>query len=164
MVARLIATWFYVGYLRPAPGTWGSVAAVLLAWPIHVIAGPLGLVVAALAAFGLGLWATRDYMAATGTHDPSEVVVDEVAGQWIALLPVSIGAAHAGADLAALWPGVLTAFLAFRLLDIAKPGPIGWADRMEGPMGVMLDDVIAGWIATLFVVVFAFVYHGMLGL
>lgn len=164
MVARLIATWFFVGYLRPGPGTWGSVAAVLAAWPIHVLTGPVGLAAATVLAFGIGLWAARDHMAATGNHDPSEVVVDEVVGQWIALLPVSIGAAHAGADPAALWPGVLTAFLAFRLLDIAKPGPISWAERMEGPMGVMLDDVIAGWLATLIVVLFAFVFHGVLGL
>ncbi len=164
MLARAIATFGYVGHLRPAPGTWGSLAAVVVAWPIHLIGGPLLLAVATLLAFGLGLWAARDYMAATGAHDPSEVVIDEVVGQWIALLPVSIGAAHAGAAVAALWPGVLVAFLAFRLLDIAKPGPIGWADQMSGAMGVMLDDVIAGWIASLIVVVAAFVFHGVMGL
>lgn len=164
MLARAIATFGYVGHVRPAPGTWGSLAAVLAAWPLHLIGGPLLLLGATLLAFGLGLWASRDYMAATGAHDPSEVVIDEVVGQWIALLPVSIGAAHAGADPLALWPGVLLAFLAFRLLDIAKPGPIGWADRMDGSMGVMLDDVIAGWIASLIVAVAAFVFHGVLGL
>ena len=74
-------------------------------------------------------------------------------------MPVSLGAQIAGADFWALWPGVLTAFLAFRLFDIWKPGPVGWADRQPGAFGVMADDLIAGWLAALIVVVFAVVAH-----
>lgn len=163
-MTRLIVTVFGAGLLRPAPGTWGSLAALPLAWALHVLGGPLALLVGTGAAFLLGLWATRDYMARTGRHDPSEVVIDELVGQWIALLPVSFGAVHAGADPAALWPGVLSAFVAFRAFDIWKPGPVGWADARDDAFGVMLDDVIAGWLAAMIVAVFAFVWHGVLGL
>lgn len=161
---RLIATFFYAGHLRPAPGTWGSLAALPTAWIVHELGGPLLLTAATFALFGVGIWVTGRYMADSGTHDPSEVVVDEVVGQWIALLPVSLGAAHAGTDIAQLWPGVAAAFLFFRAFDIWKPGPIGWADRQPGALGVMLDDVIAGWIAGLCVAVTAFAFHGMLGI
>lgn len=112
----------------------------------------------------MGTWAVAHYLEAEGGEDPSEVVIDEVVGQWIALLPASFGASHAGAGALALWPGVLTAFLAFRLFDIWKPGPIALAERAPGAWGVMLDDVVAGWVAALCVAVFAFVFHGVLGL
>ena len=66
--------------------------------------------------------------------DPAWVVIDEVAGQWIAMLGLS----------AVTFPGALLAFAGFRLLDIAKPGPIGWADRQGGAFGIMTDDILAG--------------------
>ena len=77
-------------------------------------------------------------------HDPSEIVVDELVGQWIALLPVSVGASIAGVGFAALWPGIVTAFLAFRLFDIWKPPPIRRLEKLPGGFGVMADDVMAG--------------------
>lgn len=161
-MSRIVATVFYVGYLKPAPGTWGSLAALPAAWALHTLGGPWLLILASVAVFGLGWWATAAMTAATGAHDPSEIVIDEVAGQWIALWPVSIGAAVAGTSFTALWPGILTAFLAFRLFDIWKPGPVGWADAQEGPMGVMLDDAVAGWLAAMVVAVFAVVAHGVM--
>ena len=161
-MSRIVATVFFVGYLKPAPGTWGSLAALPAAWALHTLGGPWLLILGTVAAFGLGWWATAAVTAATGVHDPSEIVIDEVVGQWIALWPVSIGAAMAGTSFTALWPGILTAFLAFRLFDIWKPGPVGWADAMDGPMGVMLDDVIAGWLAAMVVAVFAVVAHGVM--
>ena len=84
----------------------------------------------------------------TPDADPSEIVIDEVVGMWIALWPVSLGAMMQGVDVTALWPGWVTAFLAFRAFDIWKPGPVGLADRMHTPLGVMLDDVVAGLLAT----------------
>ena len=76
-------------------------------------------------------------------HDPSEIVIDEVAGQWIALLPLAIWPLPF--DSAAVY--YLFGFVAFRIFDITKPGLVGWADRLVGPLGVMLDDVIAGVMA-----------------
>ncbi len=132
-VSRLVASGFGAGYAPVAPGTAASCAAVLvgaalLAWhplalPVAVACGVLG-----------GWWAVR---ASGVTGDPGWVVIDEFAGQWIAMLPLR----HPG------WAGLLLALLLFRLLDIAKPGPVGWADRRPGALGVMADDVIAGALA-----------------
>ena len=162
-LSRLIATVFFVGHLKPAPGTWGSLAALPAAWGLHALGGPVLLIAATAAVFAVGWWATRVETAGTDDDDPSEIVIDEVAGQWIALWPVSIGAAMSGSAFTALWPGILVAFLAFRLFDIWKPGPVGLADRQGGPVGVMLDDVIAGWLAAMVVAVAAVVAHGIMG-
>lgn len=161
--ARLIATFLYVGYLKPAPGTWGSLAALPVAWALYLLGGVPLLGAAILVAFASGWWATSLMTNGKDNHDPSEIVIDEVVGQWIALLPVMIGASHSGADVLALWPGWVTAFLAFRLFDITKPGPVGWADRQHGPLGVMLDDVIAGMMAAFMVGLGAWLSHGVLG-
>ena len=158
-MTHLIATFFYVGHLRPAPGTWGSLAALPVAYALVMLAGPWALVAGIVIAYVLGHWATGVETAGKADHDPSEIVIDEVAGQWIALLPVVFGAAMRDADLLALWPGWVAAFLLFRLFDITKWGPIGWADRMHGPTGVMLDDVIAGIFAALGVVALAALFH-----
>lgn len=163
-VTHLIATFFHIGHLRPAPGTWGSLAALPCAWALHGAGGPLLLGLGVIVAFTLGTWATALETRGKEDHDPSEIVIDEVAGQWLAFLPVSIGAAHAGVALTALWPGWVTAFLAFRLFDIWKPGPIGWADRRGDALGVMLDDILAGLAAALCVMVGAAISHGVLGL
>lgn len=160
---RAIATLGPIGHFRPGPGTWGSAAAILLAWAIHALGG-FGLFFAAtLAVTGLGWWAVSEATRGQADKDPSEIVIDEVAGQWIALWPVSLGAQMAGTDFWALWPGIVTAFVAFRLFDILKPGPVGWADRQEGAFGVMADDLIAGWLAAMVVAVMAVIAHLPMG-
>ncbi|MBS1303626.1 phosphatidylglycerophosphatase A [Loktanella sp. SALINAS62] len=159
---RLIATFGYIGYLRPAPGTWGSLAALPTGWALMVLGGPWLLVVATVLIFVAGTWATTRMTAGQPGHDPSEIVVDEVAGQWIALWPLAFGAANAGASYTALWPGWIAAFLLFRLFDITKWGPVGWADRRNDAMGVMLDDVIAGVFAAIGVVILAGLFHMVL--
>ena len=161
-VSHLIATFGGVGHLRPAPGTWGSLAALPVAWALYALGGVPLFGLGILLVFGLGWWATALETKGKDDHDPSEIVIDEVAGQWIALLPVMIGASHSGAGVLALWPGWVTAFVAFRLFDITKPGPVGWADRQHGPLGVMLDDVIAGVMAALVVGLGAYISHGLL--
>ena len=160
---RAIATLGPIGHFRPGPGTWGSAAAILLAWAIHALGG-FGLFFAAtLAVTGLGWWAVSEATRGQTDKDPSEIVIDEVAGQWIALWPVSLGAQMAGTDFWAPWPGIVTAFVAFRLFDILKPGPVGWADRQEGAFGVMADDLIAGWLAAMVVAVLAVIAHLPMG-
>ena len=160
---RLIVTFFYVGHLRPMSGTWGSLAALPVGYAIALLGGWPLLTLSAIAAFGIGVWATARYIDGNDDHDPSEVVIDEVAGQWIALIPVVIGASRAGADMLALWPGWVTAFVAFRFFDILKPGPIGWADRRGDALGVMLDDVIAGIFPAICVMIGAGISHGLIG-
>jgi phosphatidylglycerophosphatase A len=130
---RAVASFGGVGFSPYAPGTMGSLAAlvpgaVLLTQADWVL--PLAILVVTLA----GVWATH---VAAGDADPGWVVIDEVAGQWMALLPLS-----APTPL-----GLVAAFALFRLLDITKPGPVGWADRQKGAAGVMGDDLIAGVIA-----------------
>jgi phosphatidylglycerophosphatase A len=165
-LAKLIATVCGAGLFPIAPGTVGSLVALPLAWLLHYIGGFPLLLIATIVGFFKGWWATAVYTAQPGaSEDPSEVVIDEVVGQWIALLPLSFGLWHAGvAPHVFPWPGVLGAFLFFRLFDISKPGPVGWADRRGDPLGVMLDDVIAGVFAGIVVLIGAGISHGVLGL
>lgn len=166
-LARLVGTLFGVGLLRPGPGTWGSVVALPLGWLLHIAGSWPLLLVATMLVIPLGVWAIGGMIAEGATHDPSEGVIDEVAGQWIALLPVSYGASFAGADILALWPGWIAAFVLFRLFDIWKPGPVGHFDRQGTALSVVLDDVAAGVFAALGVVLLAVLYHvfflGVLG-
>ncbi|MDQ2092826.1 phosphatidylglycerophosphatase A family protein [Rhodalgimonas zhirmunskyi] len=164
-MSTVIATFFYSGYLKPFSGTWGSAAAVIAGFLLFWAGGWITIAILTPLVFALGYWATREHTRGKENHDPSEVVVDEVVGQWIALLPTLIGAqsnGYLGWDSLALWPGWLGAFLMFRLFDIWKPGPIGWADRQKGPMGVMLDDVFAGIAAAIVTMLAAGFYHGVL--
>ncbi|WP_426958024.1 phosphatidylglycerophosphatase A family protein [Muricoccus radiodurans] len=130
-LAWLVATLGGVGRLRPAPGTVGS-AVVLPA----VLLGPWWCLALAIAFTLAGLWALSRLPAAQ--DDPGWVVVDEAAGQCLALACLPAGAGVVS---------VLAAFALFRAMDILKPGPVGRADRMGGALGVMLDDVLAGFFA-----------------
>ncbi|MCX7646540.1 MAG: phosphatidylglycerophosphatase A [Rhodobacteraceae bacterium] len=158
---RLLASFLGAGFLQPGPGTWGSLAALPVAWALHTLGGFPALATAVGLVLALGWWATGQVLRTDPDPDPAWIVIDEVAGMWIALLPVSAGAAHAGVPVLALWPGWVVAFLAFRLFDIWKPGPVGWADRRGGAFGVMLDDVIAGLLAALAVIAGAAIAHGV---
>ena len=163
-MSRLIGTFFGVGYLPWAPGTWGTAAALPVAYVLFLVGGFPALAIATVGATLLGWWATAEMTRGRDNHDPSEVVIDEVVGMWITLWPVFIGASHAGVDALQLWPGWLAGFVLFRIFDINKFGPIGWADRLDTPLGVMLDDVFAGIAAAICVGVLAWISHGMLGL
>ena len=156
---RMIVTVGGVGLLKPAPGTWGSAVAIPVTYALHVIGGA-GLVIAmTFALFGIGYWASHAYL--SGRHeDPSEIVIDEVVGQLIALWPLSIGLwlmDHPSHIFP--WPGVVGGFILFRLFDIWKPWPIRAFDR-PGAVWIMLDDVAAGIAAALVIFVSAGVSHG----
>ncbi len=163
-IANFIATVAGAGHLRPAPGTWGSLVSLPLAYAVYIAGGFWALALGTLIAFALGWWATAIATQGQDDHDPSEIVIDELAGQWIALLPTLYAAHIHDIPALALYPGWITAFLLFRLFDITKPGPIGWADRRGDALGVMLDDVIAGVFAAIGTVIFAGIWHGVLGL
>ena len=159
-MSRAVATVFGVGLLRPAPGTWGSAVALGIGVVIDRFAGFPGLALATVVVTVLGFWACAR-VCGPG-EDPSEVVIDEVAGQWIALLFPSFAFWMRDFDGWMPYPGWLAAFLLFRLFDIWKPGPVGWADRRGDAAGVMLDDLIAGVFAGIGVVIAAGVAHGLL--
>jgi len=131
---RLLCSWFGAGWMKPAPGTWGSAAALPCGWLLWWLGGPIAVGIAAIAVFLIGWWASERIVRADGLEDPSWVVIDEVAGQWLTLLltPPSL-------------TGYLAGFALFRLFDIWKPWPVSWADqKIKGGLGIMLDDVIAG--------------------
>lgn len=160
--ARLIASFFGSGYLRPAPGTWGTLAALPVGYLLLVIGGFWLLLVATVAAFAIGLQATKVATATGDDHDPGWIVIDEVVGMWIALFPVAYGAQMMGVEVHRLWPGWVSGFLLFRLFDIWKPWLVGRADRMGTPLGVMLDDVFAGLFAAVVSTMLAGLAHGVL--
>jgi phosphatidylglycerophosphatase A len=156
-VTRVIATFGFIGLIPVAAGTFASLAALATGYLLHRLGGFPLFVVAAVIAYALGTWAAR------AERDRSRIVVDEVVGQWIALMPLSAGLWFAGAPPQLFpWPGWVSAFLLFRLLDIWKPGPVGWADRRPGPTGVMLGDAVAGLIAAALVTLLAALAHGWL--
>ena len=161
---RAITTFGYVGLLRPAPGTWGSAAALVLGLGIDRLFGFPVLVAATLGVTILGFWACEQALRGRPGDDPSEIVIDEVAGQWIALLFPSAAFWARGVEDWALvaYPGWIAAFVFFRLFDIWKPWLVGRADRRGDPAGVMLDDLWAGLFAGLATMAAAALAHGVL--
>ena len=128
-----LATGFYVGYLPKAPGTWGT----LIAFPLHFLLiqlNPLPYALSLVALFGLAVLVAGSAEKIFDYKDPGAIVIDEVIGMLIALLGTP--------------PDVLLwtlAFFLFRFFDILKPFPIRWIDRrIQGGVGIVLDDVLAG--------------------
>ena len=131
--STVIASVFGIGYFPFASGTVASLAAMPVAALVLLHSGGMVLAVASLVAFAVGVWACGDHVRATGRDDPSECVIDEVAGQWLACAFASVSL-----------PSLALAFFLFRLFDIWKPWPVGWAVReLPGGLGVMADDMIA---------------------
>lgn len=135
----LVVTWFGLGLVPRAPGTFGSLGALPFAVLISWAGGPWALVGAAVVVFLIGWWASEVYVNHIRQKDPGHVVIDEVAGQWLTL-------AVAPLDPVAYALG----FVFFRIFDIFKPWPVRWADRrMGGGLGIMIDDVLAAGYAAL---------------
>ncbi len=156
-LARRLAIFFGVGLMRPAPGTWGSAVALIVGMVIDRFAGFPALVLATCGITALGFWACATTL--QPGEDPSEVVIDEVAGQWLTLLFVAAGFWSRGYVGWLPWPAWVFPFALFRLFDIWKPWIIGRADRRHDPAGVMLDDLWAGLFAGISTVILAGLYH-----
>lgn len=131
--AKVVATLGGIGLARPAPGTWASAFVLPLAW-----LGPLACLGLSALFLAVGYWAVRRLTREGSERDPGWVVVDEGAGQLLVLATIPAGAP---------WLWVVLAFLLFRIFDILKWGPVGWADRRKGSFWVMLDDLLAGAMA-----------------
>ena len=140
--AWVLGTWFGAGLLKPGPGTYGSVAAALLWYgAAHglragSVALALGTVLAALAVTLVGIPAATIVAREAGREDPGFVVIDEVAGQWFALIAVRPD-----------WRHAVLALVLFRVFDIWKPWPIRRLEQLPEGTGIMLDDVAAGVLA-----------------
>jgi phosphatidylglycerophosphatase A len=135
--ASLIATLFGIGNRRPGPGTWGSAAAILIWFGVSRVIAPgmqgevlSGLIIVAIA---IGIPAATAVARSANAKDPQNVVIDEVAGQWTALLfaPVS-------------WKTLLAGFILFRGFDILKPPPVRQLERLPAGTGIVVDDLAAG--------------------
>jgi phosphatidylglycerophosphatase A len=151
-LALALATAGGVGFAPFASGTFGALVGVLLFLPFSHFGVPLYcLTLAALTC--LGIWVSDIAERAFGRSDDGRIVIDEVAGQLLALLPLVVwsgcwpGAAGSplGIGEPRWWGLVVTAFVLFRVFDIWKPGPVGWVERrLAGGVGVMADDMAAG--------------------
>lgn len=138
--AHFLALGFGSGLITPAPGTWGSIAALPLAAGLH-LAGVQGVMLAwlALPLFVLGVWVCDVTGRALGVADSGHIVWDEIVAMLLVLAAVPA--------TPVAW---LAALLAFRVFDIVKPWPIRWLDaRVHGGFGVMLDDVVAALFAVI---------------
>ncbi len=140
--AWAVGTFFGVGLLKPGPGTYGSISAVLLwyfaAHLLHPrpVALAIGTAVAAVLVTLIGIPAATMVARESGREDPGHVVIDEVAGQLIAMIAIPVDWKHAALSL-----------LLFRFFDILKPPPVRQLERLHGGAGIMLDDVAAGLFA-----------------
>ena len=144
-MSKFIATFFYVGFLRPAPGTWGSIAGVISAYIFFQLTSFLVFCFLLIFSILIGFWTTKKYIEQNPEKsDPSEVVIDEVIGQWIAILPIGYIFQLEQTNTENLWIFWLWAFVSFRFFDIVKLGLVGWADKLGGALGVILDDILAG--------------------
>lgn len=129
-----VASWLGSGFLKHAPGTWGTVAA--LPFGIALLAvSPVLLIAGIVVLLPVGYWASERFTKAAGEKDSSMIVVDEVIGMWIALLAVG------GLSVVQIF----LAFALFRFFDILKPWPISYLDKnVGGAAGVLADDILAG--------------------
>lgn len=133
-----VAVGFGSGLFKPAPGTWGSLMALVAGYFLISNGASIEVFVLAIALVSLvGTIVINQIEKQCGVHDAPEIVIDEVAGMWIAMLPLY----HIGLG----YVSVVLAFGLFRVFDIVKPWPIGWLDRrVTGGFGVMIDDIVAG--------------------
>ena len=135
-----IATLFGVGRLPYAPGSWGSLFALILVFPLHLFFGVMGIVAFIILTLVLGLWSAGRFSKSANYSDPRAVVIDEAAGQSAALLLAE-----------PLLSDYALAFLLFRLFDIWKPWPVSYVEeKLPTPYGVMCDDLAAALYALLF--------------
>lgn len=142
MIARLLATGFYTGYAPVASGTFGTIAAVPLAYGLFLATGSTGpvYVLAVGVCIGAAIWSSDRFAAELEVKDPSVVVADEIAGYLLAV-----------AFMPATAPRLFAAFVAFRFFDILKPPPVRQAERLPGGLGIVADDLLAGILANLVV-------------
>ena len=133
VLSEWLATCFKIGHLPIASGTWGSLVAIIGWWLWLQYLDPLVFIILIIAIFAIGVFTTNTIIAYTGEKDPSRVIIDEVAGQWLGLLILPDGILY-----------IVGAFLLFRFLDIFKPWPIQQMEQFPKGWGVMLDDALAG--------------------
>jgi phosphatidylglycerophosphatase A len=135
----ILATWFGLGKAKKAPGTFGTVGAIPLAMGLYHL-GPISYMAATFLFILFSIFISQAHEKELGHHDASEIVIDEVAGFLVTMTWLPMG-----------WRSLGIGFVVFRLLDIWKPFPISYLDKkIDGGLGVVIDDVVAGLIANIF--------------
>ena len=140
---------FGLGYIPVGPGTFGTLAAIPIWWWLARYELAIAIAVT-LAIVGFSIWISELAERIYGTHDVGKIVIDEVAGMLVTVVGVP-----------ARWPEIVAAFILFRVLDITKPPPIRWLDKhVQGGLGVVLDDVVAGVVGCAILHAARFVHGG----
>jgi phosphatidylglycerophosphatase A len=158
----VVATAAGVGYAPVAPGSFGAAVGVLLFIPLSTL-HPALFAVTVIGLLALGIWAAEHAEHAFGQHDDGRIVIDEVVGQLITLSPLafSLMPAITSHTAAQSLPLLAAGFVAFRLFDIWKPGPVLWAEKnFAGGAGVMFDDVVAGVLGAMALIPIALLVAG----
>jgi phosphatidylglycerophosphatase A len=154
IVAKFLATCFFVGNIKKAPGTFGTLAGMVLIYPFFQLFSFYDLQYLISGTFVLGLIATRIYTAKIKIADPKEVVIDEVVGVWICLFMIKYYIPNFNQELV-----FSLSFVFFRFFDIVKPFPISYFDKtLKNPFGVMFDDVLAGIFAGISIIILLKIY------
>ena len=132
-IKNFIATTGFAGYLPGAPGTWGSIVAILLWYGLQHLLSTQYIIGLTVILFFVGVWVSKELSKYDEEEDPAHIVIDELVGQWIPLWFLPVTPVY-----------ILLAFILFRIFDIAKPWPVSFFDRIPGGWGIMLDDIAAG--------------------
>lgn len=165
-ISKFISSFVYVGFIKKAPGTFGSLAAFPFIWIINTLIMKFAIkddildieyliklfiyhLTGVIILFIIGVISSHIYSKHSGKEDPKEVVIDEVVGQWLLVCltsPIAIAAIDTVPEILSLF----MMFIAFRIFDILKPWPINWFDKnIKGGLGIMLDDVVAAFMGTI---------------
>ena len=130
-IVLLLSTWFGIGFLPAAPGTFGTLATVPLVLGLNQL-GNVCRVLGSAVIIAVAVWASGQYQALSGRSDPGEVVIDEVAGFSLTMLLLPFS-----------WMTLGLGFAFFRLFDILKPYPMKRLERIRGGVGIVIDDLVA---------------------
>ena len=144
-ISEWIATCFKVGYLPLAPGTWGSIFAILVWWVFLKDIDPLIFGIIIILFFFIGIIVSNIIIDQNGDNDPTHIIIDELVGQWLALWMLPDGSFY-----------IIVVFILFRFFDIIKPWPIRFMEQLPKGLGVMCDDLTAGLITLIIIQIINF--------
>ena len=154
---KFFGTIFYIGYFPFFPGTFASIISLIFGVLFFKVFGLISFLLVTAILFLVGWWCCKKIISSHKNKDPSEIVIDELVGQWISIIPIFYFLDYQKITFSSLpYSELIFAFIIFRLFDIVKIGPILWADNLKSGLGVMLDDCLAGCV-TFLIITFYFI-------
>ena len=149
---KFFGTVFYLGLFPFFPGTFASLVSLILGILLFKIIGFLFFLYLTVFLFLGGWWCSKKIIKINKNKDPSEIVIDELVGQWISVIPIFYFLDNKIITFSSLpYLELIYAFIIFRFFDIVKIGPILWADNLKSGLGVMLDDCLAGCVTLILI-------------